>query len=89
MSLQYHASGQFQNLRSTRETELMNDFPAHVVCGWLGNSQPVAEKHYLQVTDEHFEKAVQIAVQHTAETARNASQVVNTGNSKSPDLQGF
>jgi hypothetical protein len=29
----------------------------HVVCTWIGNSQPVAAKHYLQVTDEHFEKA--------------------------------
>ena len=32
--------------------------PAHVVCGWIGNSEAVALKHYLQVTDAHFEKAV-------------------------------
>lgn len=38
----------FQNLRSTRETELAETFPMHVVCAWLGNSQPVAAKHYLQ-----------------------------------------
>ena len=30
----------FQNLRSTRETELADDFPMHVVCQWIGNSQP-------------------------------------------------
>jgi len=47
----------WQNLRSTRETELAEQWPLHVVCGWLGNSQPVAAKHYLQVTDEHFEQA--------------------------------
>jgi integrase len=47
----------FQNLRSTRETELMEDFPAHVVCAWMGNTPKVAAKHYLQVTDEHFTKA--------------------------------
>ncbi len=29
----------------------------HVVCRWIGNSQPVAAKHYLQLTDEHFERA--------------------------------
>jgi integrase len=47
----------FQNLRSTRETELMEDFPAHVVCAWTGNSQKVAAKHYLQVTAEHLARA--------------------------------
>ncbi|MBI1369021.1 MAG: tyrosine-type recombinase/integrase [Planctomycetes bacterium] len=48
----------FQNLRSTRETELAEAFPMHVVCRWIGNSEPVAAKHYLQMTDEHFERAV-------------------------------
>lgn len=47
----------FQNLRSTRETELMENFPAHVVCAWMGNTPKVAAKHYLQVTDEHFAEA--------------------------------
>ncbi len=79
----------FQNLRSTRETELMNDYPIQVVCEWIGNSQLVAQKHYLQVTDEHFKKAVQKAVQHTAEMAGNSSQEVNTAHEKSPDLQGL
>jgi integrase len=49
----------FQNLRSTRETELADKFPLHVVCKWIGNSEPVAAKHYLQITDEHFERAIQ------------------------------
>ena len=44
----------FQNLRSTRQTELAETFPAHVVCAWIGNSESVARKHYLQVTDDHF-----------------------------------
>ena len=47
----------FQNLRSTRETELVEQFPVHVVCYWLGNSEKVAKAHYLQVTDEHFQRA--------------------------------
>jgi integrase len=46
----------WQNLRSTRETELAETFPVHVVCAWIGNSRAVAVKHYLQVTDEHFEQ---------------------------------
>lgn len=47
----------FQNMRSTRETELCELFPAHVVCAWIGNSEPVAAKHYLQVTSDHFREA--------------------------------
>ena len=49
----------FQNLRSTCETELMEIYPAHVVVSWIGHSEKVARKHYLQTTDAHFEKAVQ------------------------------
>lgn len=75
----------FQNLRSTRETELAEKFPLHVVCAWIGNSQPVAVKHYLQVTDEHFAraakggaksgaKAVQNPVQQTAARHRTETQ---------------
>jgi hypothetical protein len=47
----------FQNMRSTRETELASEYPQHVACRWIGNSQSVAAKHYLQLTDEHFAKA--------------------------------
>ena len=34
----------FQNLRSTRQTELEEIFPSHVVCAWIGNSEAVAKK---------------------------------------------
>jgi len=49
----------WQNLRSTRETELAESFPVQVACQWIGNSRPVALEHYLQVTDEHFRQATQ------------------------------
>ena len=49
----------FQNLRSTRETELMDIHPSHVVVSWIGHSEKVAREHYLQTTDAHFKKAVQ------------------------------
>jgi integrase len=58
----------FQNLRSTRQTELEADFPLHVVCAWIGNSPRVAQKHYLQVTDAHFAKAT--AAHHPAQQAQ-------------------
>ena len=60
----------FQNLRSSRETELTEDFPMHVVCAWIGNSAPVAAKHYLQVTEEHFKQAIE----GSPEAAQNAAQ---------------
>ncbi len=51
----------FQNLRFTRETELAETFPIHVVTKWLGNSPKIAIKHYLQVTEDHFAKALEAA----------------------------
>lgn len=48
----------FQNLRSTRETELLDEYPIHVVTAWLGNSPAVAIRHYGQVTKEHLARAV-------------------------------
>ncbi len=45
----------------------------HVVCAWIGNSQPVAAKHYLQVTDEHFTLALQNALQHPSADPRTDS----------------
>ena len=64
----------FQNLRSTRETELAEQFPMHVVCKWIGNSQPVAAKHYLQLTDEHFAQAISSDVSAISKAAQNAAQ---------------
>ena len=47
----------FHNLRSSRQTELAESFPSHVVCDWLGNSEDIARKHYYQTTDDHFARA--------------------------------
>jgi hypothetical protein len=59
------------NLRSTRETELVEKFPMHVVTAWLGNSPDIAKKHYLQLTEEHFQRAVG----GTEKTAADAATV--------------
>ncbi|MBI9017419.1 MAG: site-specific integrase [Phycisphaerae bacterium] len=50
----------FQNCRSSRETELLNIYPVHQVCSWLGNSPAVAMKHYAQITDNDYLKAAGI-----------------------------
>jgi len=48
----------WQNLRSSRATELAEKYPEHVLTKWLGNTPKVAKEHYLQVTDEHWKRAV-------------------------------
>ena len=63
----------FQNLRSTRETELMESWPEHVVCKWIGNTKAVAMESYLQVTNEHFKKAAQNPA-HQMAMAQNPAQ---------------
>lgn len=60
----------------------------HVVCSWIGTSQPIAQKHYLQITDEHFDKAVQNPVQQTHAAPRMESQADPTAHEKTPVLQG-
>lgn len=47
----------FVNLRATRRTELEHLFPSHVVNAWLGHSAKVAEKHYLQIRPDDWQKA--------------------------------
>lgn len=70
----------FHNLRATRETELAADHPIHVVCEWIGNSRPVALKHYLRVTDADFEKAAGSEKKSGAESgAVDAKAVQNVG----------
>jgi integrase len=59
----------WQNLRASCETEWAERFPSHVVCAWIGHSQLVGQKHYLQVLDSHIESAIT-----PSDAARNAAQ---------------
>src|SRR5207244_4889391 len=56
----------FHNLRATLETELAAQYPIHVVCAWIGHTQLIAAKHYLQVTDEDFQRATKGAAESDA-----------------------
>ncbi|RCS49502.1 hypothetical protein DTL42_11745 [Bremerella cremea] len=47
----------FQNLRTSRQNELADEYPMHVVIEWMGNSELVALKHYLKVKESHFREA--------------------------------
>jgi integrase len=63
----------WHNLRSSRQTELTETFPSHVVSAWLGNSERIAEKHYLQVLDSHFAKAVEPGPEKTTRNPTRAT----------------
>jgi len=76
----------FHNLRSSRQTELAQSYPLHVVCEWIGNSRAVAQEHYLQITDAHFESAAQNPAQHTPEQPRNDEKLVGAENEKGPEF---
>jgi integrase len=79
----------FQNLRSSRQTELEESYPSHVVCAWMGNSRAVAQKHYLQVTDEHFAKAAQNPAQSAHATDRMEPQSPMAAHEQTLVLPGF
>lgn len=76
---------EFQNLRSSRETELAETFPIHVVVKWIGNSEAVARKHYLQVTDEHFAKAIGTVTASPETVVSVATGTTTTAGIATPD----
>lgn len=88
----------WHNCRSSRQTELVEFYPVHVVCAWLGNTQAVALGHYLQVTDANFavatggnaeHKAAQNPAQLAAESGRNAPPTLTHKERKAPDIQAL
>jgi hypothetical protein len=58
----------FVNLRSSRETELMQAHPAHVVLAWIGHTAKVARSHYLQLTDSDFDQAASYPAHYPAQS---------------------
>ena len=69
------------NLRASRDTELREEFPTHVVDAWIGHCEEIAKRHYLMVTDDHFaqatEEAVRKPVRYGHDSRRTGSQVEN------------
>ncbi len=47
----------FHAMRSSRQTELSEVYPAATVAAWMGNTLAVAQAHYLQVRDSHSDAA--------------------------------
>jgi hypothetical protein len=76
----------WQNLRASRETELAAGHPIHVICAWIGNTELVAARHYLQVTSAEFERGKN-RCRGGAKTGAASSRGVShrlAGNDKSP-----
>jgi len=76
----------FQNLRATRQTELAAEHPLHVVCQWIGNSEPIAAKHYLQMTEGDFEAATRGDAESGAALMQRAGAATQ-GNDRQPRSQ--
>ena len=76
----------FQNLRSSRETELVEQYPAHIVTKWIGHSAQVAVRHYLQIREEDFTKASYLSAD-LSRSCNVAGQNVKSGN-RPATLQG-
>ena len=64
----------FNALRATRDTELRNTFQSHVVDQWIGHDEAVAKRHYVQVTEDHFEQAAHFTAQQAAEIGGKQQQ---------------
>lgn len=79
----------FHNLRASRQTELAERYPIHVVCAWLGNSARIAGEHYLQVTEAHYQQAAQIPAQSAAEGGCQGETGFPAGNEERPCCQGL
>ena len=71
----------FHNLRSSRETELLEEFPVHVVALWMGHDAKVSLKHYAQTTEDHFDRAAGGA-ESGARAAQNPAQQASGGESR-------
>ena len=83
----------FQNMRASRATELVKDFPEHVVTAWMGHSKKIAQKHYLQVTEEDYKQAssnpTQNPTQQITVSPRRGSQPILSAHEKTLVLQGL
>jgi hypothetical protein len=63
-------------LRSSRETELLEEFPVHVVALWMGHDAKVSLKHYAQTTEDHFVRATGSAKSGAPKAQKVVQQVL-------------
>ena len=80
-------------MRASRATELVKDFPEHVVTAWMGHSKRIAQKHYLQVTEDDYKPAssnpTQTPTQQITVSPRRGAQPILSAHEKTLVLQGL
>ena len=75
----------FQNLRSTRLTELLIErVPIHLVCEWIGNTEAVAMKLYAQIRQADYDAYAKGAVESAAPALQKALPQGAAPNSTEP-----
>jgi integrase len=77
----------FHNLRSSRQTELTERFPAHVVSYWMGNTPRVAAQHYLQVRDSDFQRAAESEAPKTPALQNRRTQTGEDSREQSQEVR--
>ncbi len=71
----------WQNMRATRVTELLEEYPIQTVAAWLGHSPKVALDHYAQVVKEHHASAIDLDKRRI----RRSTPKEGNANSNAPD----
>jgi hypothetical protein len=66
----------WHSMRAGCETDLAREYPPVVVAKWLGNTQAVAMRHYVDVTDADFERAATGGGVSDTKAAQKAAQSV-------------
>jgi integrase len=67
----------WHSMRANCETDLARHFPLSSVCKWLGNTQAVAMRHYVDVTDADFNRAATFVPTDDEKTAQNPAQYLH------------
>ena len=62
------------NLRASAVTDAADQYPSHVCEAWFGHSEAIANRHYRQVTEDHFQKAIRDGWQKGGEASEKAGQ---------------
>lgn len=63
----------WHSMRASCEGDLAREFPLAVVAKWLGNTQAVAMRHYVDVTDADFTRATSGAWRFTSGSESGAA----------------
>lgn len=74
----------WHSMRASAETDLAREFPLAVVAKWLGNTQAVAMRHYVDVTDADFERAARGTETGAEGAAQKAAQSGGAGSRGEP-----